>query len=199
MILSDLFNIAAPYLTGATPPCSLIEAVRLVHTGIVNHLLQVKGDALVEEVQVSVGAGDDTGYLPDEFLSLCRRPQIVGGSFLSVITSSDTSAMETAGTPTKYEIIGKLIVVYPPTDTDITLKMLARLSPVLPVALSDELPFGGAFDQIYVDGVVAILGGDPAFISGKQYLAAVQLQLDQILSGTSADDEQLLADSINGL
>ena len=199
MKLEELLDIIEPSMPGMEPTCSLVEAVRLAHTAIVNRLMQVRSEALVEEVLVDIPADDDIGYLPDEFHSLYRRPQIVGGSFLAALTSSDTSGMETAATPRYYQVVGKLLQVYPPTDTALTLKLLARMRPAAPVEMNDEFPFTGDFDQVYIDGVVAILSGGLAAMNAKQYLAGIQMQVDQIISGASGDDEQMMADSINGL
>ena len=199
MKLIDLLSVAGSVMAGSEPPCSLVEAVKLVHTAIVNRLVQVRSDALVEELLVDVPANDNAGYLPDEFLSLASRPQIVGGAFISQLPSSDTSTLEIAGTPKYYQVIGKALLLYPPTDKALTLKLLARLRPASPSAMQDVFPFNGEFDQIYTDGVVAILtGGLPGMIA-KQYLPVVQSQVDQLLSGAAGDSEQAMADSINGL
>lgn len=199
MKLEELLDIIEPSMPGMEPTCSLVEATRLTHTAIINRLLQVKSDVLVEELLIAVPANDDIGHLPDDYQSLARRPQIVGGDFLTVLTSSDTSALETAGTPKYYQIIGKLLQVFPPTDTAINIKLLARLRPAAPALMDDDLPFNGAFDQVYIDGVVAILSGGIKAMNAKTYLQGIQLQVDQIISGAAGDDEQLMADSINGL
>jgi hypothetical protein len=194
MTLDDLLEIIEPSMPGMEPTCSLVEAVRLAHTAIVNRLVQIRSDALVEELLIDIPAGDDIGYLPDDFISLYRRPQIVGGSFLKFF---DTEPATTAGTPTGYNIIGKLIQVDPPTAEAITLKLLARIRPVAPVNMTDVFPFNGDFDQVYVDGVMAILSGGVAAMNAKQYLPGIQMQVDQLLSGANGDKEQNLADSIN--
>lgn len=199
MKLEDLLDIVEPSMPGMEPTCSLVEAVRLTHTAIINRLLQVQSDVLVEELSIAVPVNDDIGLLPDGYQSLARRPQIVGGGFLNALTSSDTSALETAGTPKYYQIIGKLLQVFPPTDTAINIKLLARLRPAAPALMDDDLPFTGAFDQVYIDGVVAILSGGIKAMNAKTYLPGVQMQVDQIISGAAGDDEQLMADSINGL
>ena len=111
MKVSELLDIVTPRLVGSSGiACSFIEALRLAHLAIVNRLAQTRSDVLVEEIVVSISAGKDTGYLPDEFQSLSRRPQIVGGEFLSAPLSSDTSSLETPGTPRFFRIVGKLIV-----------------------------------------------------------------------------------------
>lgn len=199
MKLSELFDIIEPSMPGMEPTCSLVEAVRLTHMAVINRLIQARSDALVEELLVDVPANDDIGYLPDEFMSLARRPQIVGGAFLNELQSNDTSALETAATPSYYKIVGKLVQVYPPTDTALVLKMFARLRAAPPVEMTETIPFNGDFDQVYIDGVMAILSGGVAAMNAKSYLPGIQLQVDQLLSGAAGDDEQMMADSINGL
>ncbi len=199
MTLQELLDIIEPSMPGTEATCSFVEAVRLTHIAIINRLLQLRSDALVQEVDVDIAAGDDTADLPDEFMSLSRRPRIIGGAFLNMLTSNDTSALETAATPAFYRIIGKVIQVFPPTDADISIRMLARLRLDAPAAMSDVIPFNGDFDQIYVDGVVAVLAGGIKAMNAKTYIAGIQMQVDQILSGEAADNEQMLADSINGL
>lgn len=199
MTFEELVEIIEPSMPGFEATCSLVEAVRLTHTAIVNRLLQVRGDALVEELSLPVLAGDDLCHLPDGFQSLVRRPQIVGGNFLSALTSSDTSALETPGDPLYYVVIGKLMQVYPPSLTAISIKIFARLRPAAPALMTDILPFNGDFDQAYIDGVVAILSGGLAAMVAKKYLPGIQLHVDQIVSGGAGDAEQMMADSINGL
>jgi hypothetical protein len=199
MTLQELLDIVEPSMPGMNPACSFVEAVRLTHTTIINRLVQVRSDALVQEITVDIATGEDIGYLPDEFMSLSRRPQIVGGAFLNMLTSNDTSALETAAVPSFYRIVGKLIQVFPPTNAAITIKMLARLRLDVPAAMYDDLPFNGDFDQVYIDGVVAVLSGGLAAMNAKTYVPVIQLQVDQMLSGSDGDDEQVLADSINGL
>ncbi|MFZ4856140.1 MAG: hypothetical protein ACOYL3_07060 [Desulfuromonadaceae bacterium] len=199
MTLQELLEIIEPSMPGIEATCSFTEAVRLTHTAIINRLVQLRSDALVEELTTDIVSGDDLGYLPDEFMSLSRRPQIVGGAFLNMLTSNDTSALETAAVPRFYRIVGKLIQVFPPTDANITIKMLARMRPDAPVAMDDDIPFSGDFDQIYIDGVLAVLSGGIAAMNAKAYVPGVQIQVDQLLSGNSGDDEQVLADSINGI
>ncbi|CAB4211896.1 hypothetical protein UFOVP1419_46 [uncultured Caudovirales phage] len=199
MTLQELLDIIEPSMPGTEATCSFVEAVRLAHTAIINRLVQVRSDALVQEITVDVAAGEDIGYLPDEFLSLSRRPQIVGGAFLNMLTSNDTSGLETAAVPAFYRVVGKLIQLFPPTAADVTIKMLARMRPDAPAAMYDDLPFTGDFDQIYIDGVIAILSGGLAAMNAKTYVAGIQMQVDQLLSGADGDDEQVLADSINGI
>ena len=159
----------------------------------------MRSDALVEIITVDIPADDDIGYLPDEYMSLSHRPQIAGGAFLTLLTSNDTTGLETPGAPRYYQIVGKLLQVYPPTDTSITIKMFARIRPAAPAVMSDILPFNGDFDQVYVDGVVAILSGGIKAMNAKAYLPGIQMQVDQLISGSAGDDEQLMADSINKL
>lgn len=199
MTLAELLDIIEPSMPGTEATCSLVEAVRLTHTAIVNRLVQLRSDALVQEITADISSGDDLGYLPDEFMSLSRRPQIVGGSFLNMLTSNDTSTLETAAVPRFYQVVGKLIQVFPPTNANISIKMLARIRPDAPVEFTDDIPFNGDFDQIYIDGVLAVLSGGIAAMNAKAYVPGVQIQVDQLLSGNTGDDEQVLADSINGI
>lgn len=199
MTLQELLDIIEPSMPGTEATCSFVEAVRLTHTAIINRLVQLRSDALVQEITADIVTGDDIAYLPDEFISLSRRPQIVGGSFLNALTSNDTSGLEVAAIPRYFRAIGKLLQVFPPSNADITLKLLARIRPDAPAAMNDVVPFNGDFDQIYVDGVIAILSGGLVAMNAKTYIAALQMQVDQLLSGDVGDNEQVLADSINGL
>lgn len=199
MNLQDLFSFVMPSLAGMEPTCSLVKAVNLTHNAIISRLTQIRSDVLVEEALIDIAAGDGYGYLPDEFISLSRRPQIVGGGFMTVLPTSDTSNMEIPATPRYYLISGRLLQVYPPPDVDITLKMLARMRPAEPVMMTDDFPFSGLFDQVYIDGVISVLSGGVDAMNAKKYLPGIQMQIDQILSGAAGDNEQVMADSINGL
>jgi hypothetical protein len=198
MKVSDLFNTVLQNLRGVKPTCSIADAVRLTHVAIVDRLVKLRSDILLEEVQIDIYANDDIITLPTGFITLFQRPQIVGrGEKLAVVGDIDTSQLQDPGTPRYYRIVGNNLIVYPPADADISIKLLVALRPETPVAMTDDLPFGGNIDQIYIDGVMAVLSGGYINLTAKSYVPLINTLLDQLLSGIALINEQTLAETIN--
>lgn len=199
MTLADLLGIIEPSLAGMEPTCSLNEAVRLVHAAIVDRLILARSESLVEEISVDLAAGDVSAALPVEFISMAQRPSIVGGGYLNMLTSNDTSMLVEAATPRYYKVLGKTLLVYPPCIAEITIKMLASVRPAVPMDFDDVFPFNGEMDQVYVDGVLAVLTGGVKNLVTRWYVPNINAQVDQIVTGKRLADEQVMADTINGL
>lgn len=205
MTVQDLFNIVIGRLSGQ-PTCAIYEAVREVTGIITSRILLKKPQMLQTDVTVPLLENASSVTMDDEFITLAARPYIVGSAPLSVLYTSDISGLTTPATPRYYQLIHKTLHVYPPAQSTVTIvapsymrpAILAYLYPGLPWQ-DEELPWQGEFDSVFIDGCVAIMTSGLSVVGNAAFAAMIQSQVDAVLATKDMLDEQLMADSINGL
>ena len=198
MTLFEVFTQAIPKVKGGAV-CTIYEAVGAVQDVIVSHLLMQRSDLLVSDgdVPLKFAAGKSRMMLPAEFLDLADRPFLADATRLVPFKGQGSMGIST-GTPYCYRIRGQMLAVYPiPTEeTVVTVPFYAR--PDKPTDMSNDLPFWGMFDSVFVDACVSVLELGIKAVAEAGFVAAIQSQVDLVLAGRAMNSEQLLADSING-
>lgn len=181
------------------PTCTIFEAVAGVLNIVVNRLLLKRSDLVQDDLLLYFSTGDSSVPLPREFFSVSDLPRLSGGgSLLPVDPASKTlTSLQTPGTPKYYEQKNKTLYLYPPTNSDGSVIVPAYARPHAPDDLADDLPFYGAFDNVFTEGVVAVLSGGIGTIGDRSFAVVIESQVDLVLAAKSMSDEQALADSIN--
>ena len=198
MKISELFPIVMTRLSGPAL-CSLFEAVREVQGIIVNRLLAKQSPLLVKGVDYELEflAGDTGQALPRDFLAFSGRPYVAGETPLAPLGSASSSRMNVAGTPTAYDLAGRTLRVYPPPAATTTVLVPYFYRPPILALMSDELPFWGEFDAVFIEGCAGVLSRGLAVVADRSFVALIQSQIDTVLQDKELTAEQNLADALN--
>lgn len=180
--------------------CTIFEAVATVQDIIVTHLFLRRSDLLLSErdAMLTFKPGAGRKPLPEEFLGLADRPYLASGKKLAPLDGTGLPGVDT-GPPRRYRLMGTVLLVYPaPVDeTVVGVPYYAR--PESPESLDDELPFWGMFDSVFVDSCVSVLKSGVMAAGERSFVAAIQSQVDMLISAQELNNEQLMANSINGI
>ena len=199
MTVFEVMTRVMPKLSGQAV-CTIFEAIGAVQDVIVNHLLMRRSELLLSEVDATVTfkAGVKRKYLPDEFLGLAGRPTLPDGTKLTPLDGVGVPGTET-GQPLKYRVLGKILMVYPVPEEEVVISLPFYARPEAPTETDDELPFWGLFDSAFVDACVPVMSLGMAAVAEPGFAVTIQAQVDTLLKAQAMQDEQLLADSINGI
>jgi hypothetical protein len=198
MLLSELLQQVLPRVQGPVL-CDLFAAVREVHAVIANRLLLRASDLLQQatEAELTYAVDAQTASLPDDFRALAERPYIAGEKPLAPLDRRSTENLQDAGTPVYYKVLGRTLWIYPPTAAEVTVQVPYFAQVTAPAALTDELPFLGEFDRVYVEGATIVMRSGLAAVAEKTFVAMIQSQVDAVLDARDRLAEQQLADAIN--
>jgi hypothetical protein len=196
MTVLELMEKVVPRLTGP-PACDLFEAVREVQAIISGRLLMARSDMLREMLTVTFQAGTSSKRLDDDFQAVSERPYPVGLKPLNPLGSMEKSSLQTLGDPRYYEVIGKTFWIYPPSASEITIKIPSFMRPATLTTMTDELPFYGDFDSVFIEGCVAVLSAGLKVVGDAGFAAVIGSQVDQQLAARIRINEQAEADAIN--
>lgn len=197
MTVEDLFDMLVPRLAGP-PQCTILQAVTAVHQIIVNRLLLKRSDLTKDTVQLPVATATVT--LPDDYFAPDGLPQISGeGNLFPLPAGADTSlaVFSTPGVPRWQEVKGRTMTVWPPPDVEYTVNVPAFVRPAVPATLDAALPFWGTFDNVYLEGTLAVLQEGISAVADQAFSLLISSQVDQVLVAKDMADEQAEADAIN--
>lgn len=200
MTVQDLMDQVLPRLSGSTPAMGLFDAVRAVQQIIVGRLLMRQSDLVKETLLLDFIGGGSTITLPAEYFAADGLPSVTGkGPVFPLERGMDTTraVLTLPGDPRYYEVKGRTLTFYPPAAADGEMKFPAFVRPAVPTEMEDDLPFWGAFDHVFAEGVYAVLTAGAAALADAGVAAVIQSQVDQVLAAKDVADEQSLADAIN--
>lgn len=198
MTIQQLFESLLPRLPGPAL-CSIFEAVREVQGIIVNRLLLRRSEMLQKDPDAALDYAIDakSASLPADFYSLMHRPFILGETPLSPLGGGNTASLQTAGTPRFFAVIGRTLKIYPPTAEAVTVQVPYFYKPPILTLLSDELPFWGEFDSVFVEGCAGVLVRGMTVVADRGFVGVIQSQVDAVLEAKDLLAEQQMADAIN--
>jgi hypothetical protein len=198
MTVQEVFDIVILRLPGPAL-CSIMEAIREVQGIITGRLLLQRSDLLQEDQERDFAAGEKFTYLDDEFISFYSRPFVTGSRPLTPLGNIDTAGLQTPGVPRYYNLIGKRLSVLPVPDTAVVIQLPTFMRPAVLTRMTEELPFYGEFDAVFIDGAIGVLSRGLSVVSDRNFVTLIQGQVDQQLSAKGLTAEQLEADAINRL
>lgn len=200
MTVQDLFNQMLPRLAGPAV-CSIFDAVRSVQEIVANRLLLRRSELLASDYDAKVTFPQGAGKrpLPEDFREFSGRPYLAGGKPLEPLAGRSTETLQGQGTPKYYAVAGQTLSIWPKPEAATVVWVPYFVRPEAPTALSDEIPFAGAFDGVFAEGCAAVLTQGLSAVANPAFVAVIQSQVDAVLDAKDLVSEQLLADSINGL
>jgi hypothetical protein len=201
MTVQEVFNQVLPRLQGPAL-CTIFEALREVQGIIAGRLLLKRSELLVQdpEAELYFAAGEQRAELPEDFRALFERPYVSAGAALKPLPGpASAQASLAAGPPKYYQVIGRVLRIFPVTDAAYTVLVPYYGTPPIPESLADELPYYGEFDDVLVEGCVAVLTGGLTVVADRAFVGLIQSQVDALLAAKDMVAEQLMADTINGL
>ena len=199
MTVDDVLQSVLQRMAGtkAAPGCTIIDAIRGVQAIIVNLLLLKRSDLIEQPLEIPFEATDSAVTLPGGYASMSQRPAVVGGNLLSPLNGPAYGDLLIAGEPRFYDVIGSSLSLFPPPAAELVVSMRAFVRPAVPALMGDDLPFQGAFDEVYAYGAHAVLLEGPAVLSDRAFAMLIESQVNGVLQAKSLSDEQMMADAIN--
>lgn len=197
LTLQELVHQVLPRLSGPAV-CSIFEAVREVHAVICARMLSRRADLLKSPDPAVLLLPANLGWadLPEDCLALDGRPYFAGKALEPIIQKR---AIQASGAPRFYSARGKRLFVEPVPSEDVEVVAPYFSRPMVPEQMSDELPFFGDFDEVYVNGCIGILSRGLSAVADRDFVAMIHAQVDVVLDAQDSLAEQAWADSINGL
>lgn len=197
MTVQDVLQRLLPRANTIKPGCSIFDAVRSVHSIILNRLILHRSDLLQEWVSLNFDPEGLPADLPAGFTSFAERPRVVGGEILTPLNRHTSQELLTPAAPRYYDVIGRKISLFPPPIGTVTMQAKIFSRPAEPADLDDVLPFDGFFDEVYCEGAFSVMAAGLAAVSDRGFVATIESQVDAALSAKAMADEQMIADAIN--
>lgn len=173
MTVGDLLQRNLSRLRTAPPTLPFIAAVQAVQDVIMWRLWEKKSDLLMAtwasaRQTIPEGGGDipATVTLPSDFLGIAELPYIEweedGETQVRTLNpiSRHRSQYVTLdpAVPSEYEIRGTSIQVFQTPSVEYILNLGYFARPAVLAALTDSLPWNGAYDQLFTDAVLQMAG-----------------------------------------
>lgn len=161
MTVLDLLYTVLPRLAGEKPQAApFLEAVKMVQDIVTRRLWLLRSDLLEEDFSASVRAGSSRGWMGDDVLGLKTgaHPWVIyDGQRYDLVPlpdgMKDRTTLAAPGRPSFYRLRGLSISVYPTPDLDIHVKGEAYVKPLEVAEMTDEIPWFGLFDPVFVETV----------------------------------------------
>lgn len=180
--LETITKIANAPPTGTT----IYDAINYISSMLSRHLLRKRSDLLAtSELNISITSSATSYVLPTDFLALNEKPFLTTSPVqeLDVLSKRRSEWYGITYTrPEEFNIAGTLIELFPAFTQSDTL--IARYFAIpQPVAAPDDvIPFGGVFDNIYLQGVPRVVVKGLAVIQSDQDFAIfIGSEVDTVL------------------
>lgn len=198
MTVQELAQLLLPRVRGELR-CDIFAAVREVQAVIAHRLLLRDSDLLLSatEAELAYAIDAQTANLPSDYKNLAERPYIADQQPLAPLDRRRKDDLQDSGDPRFYQVIGRTLWIYPPTDEAVTVRVPYYANQTAPTAMGDTLPFIGEFDRVFVEGAEYVLREGLSAVADPGFVALIQSQVDAVLDAKERLDEQLLADAIN--
>jgi hypothetical protein len=195
MTAQELLNIVLPRLAGGGGQeqyLNFLEAVRATADIITKRLWFLRSDLLETDFEALLAAGEAHVTLGADFLGLVENSQpwldYADGTrrVLTPLPNGIKHTFTESGPPRYYELRGRVLTVFPTTSAATTVKGEQFSAPAAVTALTDNLPFSGIFDPLFVDAVTRIGKDGLALTVNPAFAALMYGQVDQLVHARPA-------------
>lgn len=180
-VLELITGKLARMLAGTVPVLTGLEAVNEAAGVIGRELARRKSDLALQEISLNFAAEAESQSLPSGFMGFVGHPVVDDGAELSGLPDLDT-ALEMRGDPgppVYYEVLGDQLLLYPEPAESCIVKAKARIVPVL--ALSDDLPWLGLFNDLLAVAAVQLSQQGLALLAAPPFLAMIDAGVNAVL------------------
>ena len=192
MTVAQLLQSVAPRVGSYGPQrLSLIESVNLITSVIMRHMVRKGYDLVKTDYSQTLTAADPTYTLPSDCAGLFSNPWLSGGGCQGDILPLPYDLRQKfsdpdypSGPPQYYEVRGLNVTLYPTPDgaQTYTLVFPYHKRPSDAALLSDSVPFGGMFDDLYKDSVLKISAGGLLYALDQTFEAMAYRFVDQVMN-----------------
>lgn len=156
----ELFNKLTARLGKSEINLDFLTAINATTGVIAKRLWNNRSDFLRSDFSVAFTADNPDVTLPAGFLGFVERPYVVVGttqSRVAPLPPETDNAFTATGTPQYYEMRGTVLAkLYPTPSANGTMKGKYFAKPTDLTALSGTIPFGGFFDDVYLDALLMV-------------------------------------------
>lgn len=181
MTLQELLFVILPRLQN-TSGVEIFGAANAAVRSIGKRLAGRRSDLVKKPVELDYAAGDAFAALPAALLGFAEDPYLLPGKIpLSPLQPDERAALDTAGRPRCYELIGRTLYLFPYPNTAMTLKGMGYQLPAPLTDLSDDLPWPGVLDELLQEAVYRVCSAGPMHVVDPAFEAFIEQELDRLL------------------
>ncbi|MHB8708883.1 MAG: phage adaptor protein [Desulfuromonadales bacterium] len=181
MTVQELLFAILPRLQD-TSGVEIFGAANAAVRSIGKRLAGRRSDLVKKPVEVEYAAGDAFAALPAALLGFAEDPYLLPGKIpLTPLQPEERADLDKPGRPRRYELIGRMLYLFPYPENSMTLKGMGYQLPAALTSLDEGLPWPGVLEELLQEAVYRVCSAGPMHVVDPAFEAFIEQEIDRLL------------------